>query len=129
MNLYKLHANPEELDFYDEAHEKVPILIWKIYKNNPAELKKREDIIAKDAGRSYWYADEVLRSPFPKGEEVISKDAHYSCMYATFILKAPWSKGEDAIAENAYCSYQYAYKVLKLSDEEAKAWASKRVKA
>ena len=90
MNLYQLHSDPESLHKHDEAHNNVPKLFWEKYKNNSAELKKREDSISKDVEYSfysYWYARDVLDGPFPKGEEAISKDPQYSYLYAKNILK------------------------------------------
>jgi hypothetical protein len=81
MNLYKLHSYPEELDFYDAAHEKIPFVFWEKYKDNPAELKKRENIIAKNAEYSCFYAENVLKAPFPKGEAAIAKDRYYADEY------------------------------------------------
>jgi hypothetical protein len=102
MNLYQLHSNPKALDLHDEAHEKVPVVFWDKYKNNPEELKKREDEIAKDAEYSYYYATDVLKAPFPKGEDVIANTRYYALAYPK--------------------------KILQLSDKEATAWRDAKAK-
>jgi rRNA maturation protein Nop10 len=113
MNLYKLHANPETLDHYDVAHDKVPKLIWDKYENNREELRKREASIAKDPKYAYMYSYVVLNGPFPAGEETIAKDPYYAYRYALDVLKGPWPAGEAAIAKDPYTAYRYAENVLK----------------
>jgi hypothetical protein len=95
MNLYKYHSKPETLDHYDKADEWVPTLAWDKYKDQPAELKKREKALAKNPKIAYFYALDVLKKPFPAGEAAIAKSM--------------WS-------------YNYAIDVLKLSHGEAKKW-------
>jgi lambda repressor-like predicted transcriptional regulator len=112
MNLYKLHANPETLDHYDIAHDKVPKLIWDKYENNPEELRKREAALAKDGQYAYFYAKHVLKGRWPAGEEAIAKDAFASYEYATDVLKAGFPAGEEAIAKDARYAYFYAKDVL-----------------
>ena len=113
MNLYKLHANPKDLDLHDEAHEKAPHVFWDKYWDKPAELKKREAAIAKDAFYSYKYAKYVLKGPFPAGEPAIAKSAKYSYMYAKHVVNGPFPAGEAAIAKDGYYSQMYAYIILK----------------
>lgn len=60
MNLYKLHSDPKSLDLHDEAHEQVPEVIWDKYKKDPAELKKREKVLARSPKYAYLYAKDVL---------------------------------------------------------------------
>jgi lambda repressor-like predicted transcriptional regulator len=152
MNLYKLHSKPKTLDHHDQAFEKVPELVWQKYKGKPAELKKREKVlardpktafyyaayvlkkpwpageaaIAKDAGWAYEYADYVLKKPFPAGEAAIAKDTEgYAYLYAREVLKGRWPRGEAAIAKDPVWARPYAYYVLKLSETEAKKWGQK----
>mgnify|MGYP003612897288 CR=1 FL=1 len=113
MNIYKLHKKPSSLLHHDAAHSLIPRLVWEKYMGNPAELKKREAVIATDANYAYMYARDVIRGPFPKGEEAIAKDAHCAQWYANDVLKGPWPKGEAAIAENAHYSRSYAQVILK----------------
>ncbi len=92
MNLYKLHANPESLDHYDVAHDKVPAVFWHKYGNNPKELKKREAALAKDPKYAFAYARNVLKEPWPAGEAAIAKIPEYAFAYARDVLKGkPWS--------------------------------------
>jgi hypothetical protein len=112
MNLYSLHDCPESLDDYAVAQETVPELIWKKYKNDPVELKKREQYFAKSAKYSYLYA-EVLQRPFGLGELAIVADAYWSYMYARDVFKGPFEASEAAIAKDAFCSYMYAKYILK----------------
>jgi lambda repressor-like predicted transcriptional regulator len=113
MNLYKLHDNPESLKHHDEAHESVPSLFWEKYKKDPAELKKREDPIAKDPKYAYMYAKDVLHGPFHKGENAIAKNSVCAYLYAKHVLKGSFPKGEDTIAKDDYYAYYYAKNVLK----------------
>jgi hypothetical protein len=113
MNLYNLHDNSESLDLHDEAHDQLPSVFWEKYKDNPAELKKREKYIAKDPVCSYYYARDVLKDPFKAGEAAIAKNAEYSYFYARDILKGPFKAGEAAIAASPVRSYMYAVYILK----------------
>ena len=112
MNLYNLHDNPEQLHKHKEAFDTVPALIWDKFRDDPAELKKREDAIAKDAKYSLAYATHILQGPFPKGEEAISKDAQCSIDYARYVLEDPFPKGEAAISKVAHFAYSYARDIL-----------------
>jgi ketosteroid isomerase-like protein len=113
MNLYDLHSKPASLDHYDAADEQFPELFFNKYRHYPAELKKREQYIAKSAKYSYLYAAYVIRGPFKAGEAAISKDSEYSYDYAAFVLKGPFKLGEPEIAKNAEYSFAYARLVLK----------------
>ena len=154
MNLYKFHSKPETLDHYDEAHEKVPKLVWEKYKNHPAELKKREKVLARDPKTAYLYAQSVLNGPFPAGEATIAKSAEYvhyyalqvlgkpfpageaaiakstkyAYFYTLYVLKKPFPAGEAAIAKDATYAYNYARNILKLSREEAQLWVKEHQK-
>ena len=112
MNLYNFHAKPKLLDGYDSVPENNPHFFWEKYKNNPAELKKREKYIAKSANYAYLYAGDVLNGPFPAGESEIAKDVYYAYWYAADILGAPFPLGEEAISKNALYARWYARDVL-----------------
>jgi hypothetical protein len=43
------------------------------------------DLIATNAGYSYWYAINIIKGRFPKGENTIPSRAYYSNLYANFI--------------------------------------------
>lgn len=113
MNLYKLHKDPTSLLHNDKAHEILPDLFWKKYEKQPAEMKKREPAIAKDAYYSYIYARDVLKRRFPAGEPTIAKDSGFAYTYALFVVGGPWPEGEEAIAKDQGYSNMYASKVLK----------------
>ena len=113
MNLYNLHSEPESLLYFGEATEMVAKLFWVKYKNNPAELRKREAAIALVAFYAYLYANYLLQGPFPAGEAIISKDAKYAHWYAYDVLKGPFPAGEAVIAEDCEFSHRYAKDVLK----------------
>jgi hypothetical protein len=102
MNLYNLHSEPEYLDLYSEAHDRIPNLFWEKYKDAPAELKKREQYIAKNAKYSYMYAVYILKGPFKAGEAAITTSAHYSYIYAKEVLNGPFKAGEASIASSEY---------------------------
>ena len=109
MDLYKLHSSPKSLDHYDTAFDLVPALVWERYRNNPAELKKREAVLAKDAKCAYWYARYVLNGPFKAGEAAIAKDTEYAYWYARHVLHGRFKAGEAAIAKDPEFSYMYAH--------------------
>ena len=53
--------------------------------------------IAKDAEKSYRYAANILKAPFPEGEAAIATDALNSYCYAIGVLRKPFPEGEAAI--------------------------------
>ena len=113
MNLYKMHDEPESIHGHDKSDKEIPDIFWEKYKNNPAELKKREDAIAKSAKFAYYYVYYILKGRFPKGEPAIAKSAKFACYYAQGVLKGPFPLGESAIAKNADYACNYAHFVLK----------------
>jgi hypothetical protein len=138
MNLYKLHDKPESIHGHDKMDTHVIDAFWDKYKDNPAELKKREkaiakhteyahhyanilkgpfpageDAIAKDAFSSLYYAGSILKGRFPKGEKEIAKYPGYAYRYAEYVLKGPFKLGEDAISKNPEYAFKYAYYILK----------------
>ncbi|MCM8774684.1 MAG: hypothetical protein NC820_08175 [Candidatus Omnitrophica bacterium] len=91
---------------------------WLIYRYACEIVKgkvnnKLEDVIAQNTANSFYYAQRILKGPFPKGENAIAKNSIYSYEYALEILKGPFPKGEDIIAENSDYSYLYARDILK----------------
>jgi hypothetical protein len=107
MNIYKHHSDPKSLKHYDAAHEAVPKLVWEKYKNNPSELKKRENALAKDPVYAYLYATDVLHGPFPKGEDTIAKSSVCAYLYVKNVIKGRWPPGEPAIAKSNGFSFEY----------------------
>ncbi len=112
MNLYNLHSDPKSMRNHDLHHNNIAELIWDKYKNNPAELKKREKIIAKDPYYAFIYAKDILHGCFPLGEEAIAKDLPYAYYYARDVLHNRFQLGEEAIAKDPYCACYYAIDVL-----------------
>jgi hypothetical protein len=113
MDLYSLHDDPKSLNHHDVAHDKVPELIWAKYRDQPAELKKREAALAKDPEIAYSYALYVLKGPFKLGEPAIAKDAKWAYWYARIVLKGPFKLGEPEIAKDPYWAYWYVLDVPK----------------
>ena len=107
MNLYKMHDEPESIHGHDKSDKEIPDIFWEKYKNNPAELQKREDAIAKSAKFACYYAQGVLKGPFPLGESAIAKNADYACNYAHFVLKHRFPEGEPAITKDKHWAEQY----------------------
>ena len=128
MNLYKLYSTPESLNFYETVSDNNPDIFWEKYKDSKEELKRREKYIAKSPKYSYYYAETVLKGPFPLGEEAIAKDVDHAYLYAKYILKGPFPKGEEAIAKDAYSSLYYAVDILKGPFPAGEASISKDVK-
>ena len=112
MNLYQYHPDPENAPGYATRYDTVPELVWERYELQLYELKKREEVLAKDAKYAYEYARWVLNGPFPAGEAALAKDAWYAYEYARWVLKGPFPVGEAVIAEDAQCAYWYARDVL-----------------
>ena len=81
MNLYNLHKDTSNLKHKPVAKDHVPQLFWEKYKKDHDKLKKHEDAIATVSEYALYYAEFVLKGPFPKGEAAIAKDAYYSGLY------------------------------------------------
>jgi len=107
MNLYNLHAKPESLDHHAAAQDSVPSIVWEKYRDDAAELKKREAALAKDSEIAYRYARNILQGKFPAGEAVIATDEYWSYQYAFYVLKDRFPAGEAAIARNPEVAKKY----------------------
>ena len=112
MNLYDLLNDPEKSPSYEEAHEKVPSLVWKKYGNNPEELHKRAHIFTKDAEMAYDYARLYLHKRFSEAEDVIMTNPHIAVMYAQHVIQGRWPEAEPILAQNAKAAYNYADRVI-----------------
>jgi hypothetical protein len=117
MNLYDLHPDPESAPGYDTRYDDVPELVWKKYRDQPEELRKREKALAREAKYAYRYAH-VLKGPFQAGEAAIATRGEYVFVYARNVLRSPFPAGEAAVAKSCY-AYIYAREVLNLPEEEA----------
>jgi hypothetical protein len=71
-----------------------------------------EPAIAKDSDAAYWYARYVLQGPFPLGEPAIAKGSDAAYWYARYVLQGPFPLGEPEIARTAGRAYSYARNVL-----------------
>ena len=107
MYLYDLLDDPKKSPSYEKA-ERSPILVWRKYKNNPKELKKREDVLAKHPEVAYRYAEEILGHRFPEGEPAIATSPKFAFWYADYVLNGRFPEGEDAIATNPVYAAIYA---------------------
>ena len=89
--------------------------LYKEYKELFPEPQAKSDYdkALETAKKAFYYAYDVLKSPFPEGEAAIATNAHWSYLYALDILKAPFPLGEPAIATSEEYSYCYALYVLK----------------
>ena len=113
MNLYNLHIGPESLLLLKEADEYVLDVLFRKYRDEREELRKREKAISVEPYYAFYYAQDVLKRPFPAGEAVIASDAYYAYYYARDVLKGPFSLGEATIAKSAKYAFYYAQDVLK----------------
>src|SRR3990172_452274 len=100
-NLYKWHANPETLDHYHEAFDKIPELIWEKYSGNIEELKLREQYLAKD---SKYYAKYLL-SQLNKTQQIAfailsAKEVCHEKKWNTWADR--WLSGKDRSKRSAY---------------------------
>lgn len=113
LNIYNFHSKPESLELYHKTDKELPGIFFKKYKDNPTELKKREDIIAKSPYFSYIYARDVLSRSFPKGEKILATDGKFAYFYARYVLGERFPAGEDVIAtHHAEWAYRYAKEIL-----------------
>ena len=76
-----------------------------------------EDIIASDPAYSYWYSNNVLKGPFPKGEDVIATDPYTAYNYARYVLKDRFKKGEETIT-NSFWVKEYVEFLKKINKLE-----------
>jgi hypothetical protein len=125
VNLYDLHPDPENAPYREWAYENVPELVWERYRDQPGELKKREQALAKEARYAYWYAHNVLGGAFPAGEAAMAQSDGWACYYAPYVLGGPFPAGEPEIAKSHW-AYYYAEKVLKLAPTEVETWIADR---
>ena len=104
MNLYTYHNEPESLNDYEEAYEKVPIVLWSTMKirGNRKLIKKHKHIFAKTARTAYHYAVRLRWGRFPEGEDAIVKDGKFSYFYAKDVIKGRFPEGEEAIMNSEY---------------------------
>jgi hypothetical protein len=107
MNLYQFHTIPESLHKHAVAQETVPELVWKKYKNDPEELKKYENVLAKSPQYACQYAIDILGKAFPKGEPAIMKDAWYAAWYAMDIKDKRWKAAEPTIFDDEEAAKDY----------------------
>jgi len=130
LDLYKLHANPEELKGHDVAYEKVPELAFNKYAQkfittkDPSvkekakrDLIKRKDIWATVPWMANWYAMYVIQGRFPEGEKAIASSPHIAFTYAINVVKGRFPQGEKAIASSS--------SELKKEYEDQFGWAIK----
>ena len=113
LNIYNFHSEPESLELYHKSNDELPGIFFKKYKDQPGELKNREDVIAKSPYFSYIYARDVLNRSFPKGEKILATDGKFAYFYARYVLGERFPKGEDVIAtHHAEWAYRYAKEIL-----------------
>jgi len=122
LNLYNLHAAPEELSLYNQRLTN-PVIVWgKIMKGRRAgylaDIQKEakdgryRDVLKKDAHIATMFARDILLGRFEEAEEEIATSAQWSYVYAAMVLNGRFKLGEDAIATHAGYSLSYALNVL-----------------
>jgi len=113
LNLYRFHAQPQQLMGYAESAKKIPSIAWQLAKSD-AEKRELEHLWAKDPEWAYRYALDVIGKPWPPGEAAIATDPSWAYYYAQDIIGKPWPPGEAAIAGgSANWAYLYARLVIK----------------
>ena len=113
LNLYRYHAQPQQLMGYADASAKIPSIAWDMAKTS-MQKRKLEHLWAKDPYYAYRYAQDVIGKRWPPGEAAIAKDPKWAYGYAHFVMnKKPWPPGEKAIAGDAESAYRYARYVIK----------------
>jgi len=98
LKTYDTHISPKEA--YDRLlkGDKDPVLV---------------KVVAKDTIWATYYANIILKGPFPLAEPIIAKHPGYAYYYARDALKGPFPLGEPAIATNGYWKQRYQKEVLK----------------
>ncbi len=111
LNLYRFHAQPQQLMGYAES-AKIPSVAWEMAKSD-AEKRELEHIWAKDPYYAFYYAQTIIKGPWPPGEAAIAEDPEWAYLYARDIIRKPWPPGEAAIAGSADYSkaYQKQFKI------------------
>ena len=111
LNLYRFHAQPQQLMGYADASAKIPSIAWDMAKTK-AQKQELEHLWAKDTEYAYLYAQDVIGKPWPPGEAAIANDPVSAYLYARFVIKKPWPPGEAAIAKDPKWAYQYAEDII-----------------
>ena len=100
MNLFALHATPEQLAKYKDML-KVPELAYEYAKNKGVPVPEAEPAIMKNPRRAYWYALHILgRQQWPEAEPYIMKDPTWAMWYALSILGRRWPEAEPYIMQD-----------------------------
>jgi hypothetical protein len=110
IDLKNLVSDPKKLKTYD-THISPKEAYDRLLKGEKDEYLVRA--VATSSKYAYWYAEVVLKGPFPLGEPIIAKHPAWSFFYATDILKKPFPLGEPAIAKDPDYAYIYARDILK----------------
>lgn len=92
-------------------------------KNKNSRFELGEDILSKNAEKSYYYSRDVLLGDrFEKGEKEICKNPKIAYLYARDIIKARWPEAEKNIlghTKSESTVISYAIEVVKGRWEEA----------
>ena len=112
LNLYRYHAQPQQLMGYADASAKIPSVAWDMAKTK-AQKQELEHLWATDAQYAYRYARYVIKKPWPPGEAAIATDPEWAFVYAWNLIEKPWPPGEAVIATNPRFAYNYARYVIK----------------
>ena len=77
LNPYQFYSQPRQLVGYADAM-KIPSIAWDIAETN-AQKRELEHLWAIDAQYAFWYAQNVIKKPWPPGETAIAKDPKWAC--------------------------------------------------
>jgi lambda repressor-like predicted transcriptional regulator len=112
LNLYRFHAQPQQLMGYADATNNIPSIAWEAAKSD-AEKRELEHVWAKDPEYAYRYAHILIKKPWPPGEAAIATDPKWAFWYARNVIRKPWPPGEAAIAKDPELAYEYVRQVIK----------------
>jgi hypothetical protein len=110
LDLKNLVSDPTKLKTYD-THISPKEAYDRVLKGEKDEYLIRA--LAKYPAYAYWYAQTILKGPFPLGEPAIAKDSRYAYYYAMEVLKGPFKLGEPSIFKHIYHAFEYVTKILK----------------
>ncbi len=74
LNLYRFHAQPQQLMGYADVTTKIPEFAWSSAET-VAQKRKLEHVWAQYPEWAYKYAKLIIKKPWPPGEAAIAGNA------------------------------------------------------
>jgi len=109
MNIYNLHADPKQLNHYDNK-EAIPSIAWILAKelhSKGADTSFLKPTFAKDPFYAYKYAKYIMKKRWPEVEPVLRQDAESAYRYARYVMQHRWPEAEEIIKKHPAMAYRY----------------------